>query len=91
MALTPRLEVTPMSEEDAAIYVRLCADPARTAKRRYTFARAIRIYQQSDRTDAALMWSMVGAAAALEATTHDRRNLLAFYFGDPFPFCRLLE
>jgi hypothetical protein len=84
--MKPRLEVLPYTKEDADIWVCVGLWPCFVDNDALELVSAI-----ADRTDAALMWSMVGAAAALEASTWERRNLLAFYFGDPFPFCRLLE
>lgn len=85
--MTPRLEVAPLTDEDFAIVV----DHRGDAYRAYFMGTRLAHSRGQDRIDAALMWSMMGAAIALGASTHERRNLLAFYFGDPFLGCRLFE
>jgi len=84
----PRLEVEPLTDEDRAAWFDWQVNRSRDLR---LWGALERVSFASDRADAALMWSMMGAAAALGASTHERRNLLAFYFGDPYVGCRLFE
>jgi hypothetical protein len=69
MALKPRLECRSLTEDDQLIWRRIQLLTAQT-------------YLVADRTDAALMWSMVAAVATLGGPIHERHQLLAF--ANPF-------